>query len=104
MGHMWDYSIWEEGIDAWTSLSVLLQYYGFTQIQGHHRLLAAAMEEKSYKDTIRAELQRKRHRTYQLYLRNCSGTRRKDTLSKPFGRITKAESDRRHIDCNYGVQ
>ncbi|ELP83594.1 hypothetical protein EIN_078290 [Entamoeba invadens IP1] len=56
-----DYSIWEESIDAWTSLSVQLQYYGFTQIQGDHGLLAAAMmEEKYYKDTKRAELLRKR--------------------------------------------
>ncbi|ELP91820.1 hypothetical protein EIN_421290 [Entamoeba invadens IP1] len=55
-----DYSIWEESSDAWTSLSIPLQYYGFTQIQGHRKLLAAAMEEKYYKDTKRAELQRKR--------------------------------------------
>ncbi|ELP88286.1 hypothetical protein EIN_226690 [Entamoeba invadens IP1] len=56
-----DYSIWEESSDGWTSLSVPLQYYGFTQIQGHHGLLAAAMiEEKYYKDTKRAELLRKR--------------------------------------------
>ncbi|ELP89938.1 hypothetical protein EIN_299670 [Entamoeba invadens IP1] len=98
-----DYSIWEESNDAWTSLSVPLRYYGFTQIQGHHRLLATAMmEEKYYKDTKRAELLRKRHRTYQLYLRNCSEMKRKGTSSKSFGRTTK--SDRRHIDCNYGVQ
>ncbi|ELP85703.1 hypothetical protein EIN_265000 [Entamoeba invadens IP1] len=97
-----DYSIWKENIDACTSLSVPLQYYGFTQIQGHHRLLAAAMEEKYYKDTKRAELQRKRHRTYQLHLRNCSRMKRKDTSSKPFDRTTK--SDRRHVDCNCGVQ
>ncbi|ELP92285.1 hypothetical protein EIN_119590 [Entamoeba invadens IP1] len=99
-----DYSIWEGNIDAWTSLSVPLQYYGFTQIQGHHGLLAAAMmEEKYYKYTKRVELLRRRALTYQLHLRDCSGMKRKDTSSKPFGQ-QKAESDHRHSDCNYGVQ
>ncbi|ELP85724.1 hypothetical protein EIN_331750, partial [Entamoeba invadens IP1] len=47
--------------NAWTSFSIALWYYGFTKIQGHHRLLAAAMVvEKYYKDTIRAELLRRR--------------------------------------------
>ncbi|ELP89655.1 hypothetical protein EIN_349550 [Entamoeba invadens IP1] len=81
-----DYSIWEESIDALTSLSIPPQYCGFTQIHGHHRFLAAAMMvEKYYKDTKRAELRERAGRTDQLHLRNCSGLKRKDTLSKLFG-------------------
>ncbi|EDR22630.1 hypothetical protein, conserved [Entamoeba dispar SAW760] len=51
-----DYSIWEESSDGWTGNSLPTQYYAFTQIQGHHGLLCAAMIEKDiYKDLNRAD-------------------------------------------------
>ncbi|ELP86816.1 hypothetical protein EIN_272600 [Entamoeba invadens IP1] len=87
-----DYSIWEESSDASTSLSIPLRYYRFTQIQGHHGLLAAAMmEEKYFKDTKRAELLRKRAQDLSTSFKNCSGMKRKGTSSKSFGRTTKSD-------------
>ncbi|ELP84758.1 hypothetical protein EIN_174630 [Entamoeba invadens IP1] len=56
-----DYSIWEESSDGWGGYGLPTQYYTFTQAQGHHGLLCAAMiEEKIYGDSNRANELRNR--------------------------------------------